>query len=329
LVPPSFVTTPTDLTVILGQPALFTSLATGSEPLAYQWLRNDDVFPGKTDSTLTFAATTTNDIAAYRVIASNAAGSVTSAPVSLSILTPPSFVTTPTSQTVIAGQPATFTALASGSPTPTYAWFRNGSPIGGATLPTLNFTAASTNDAAAYLVVASNSAGSVTSAPVTLTVLVPPSITSQPASLTRNAGESATFEVAAVGSATLLFQWLKDAVEIPGANLARFEIPAVSAADAGRYTVRVQNPAGSIVSEPAVLTVGVVGNAAILAFGLETDPTIRIEGTPGARYRIEGSSGLDLWTTETEIVMAPSGFVNWPVPAPLDEVRLFRVISVP
>ncbi len=329
LTPPAFVTTPTSQTVIAGQPAAFSALASGAPTPVYAWFRNGSPIDGASLPTLSFAAASTNDIATYLVVASNSAGSITSAPVTLTILTPPAFVTTPTSQTVIAGQPAAFSALASGAPTPVYAWFRNGSPIDGASLPTLSFAAASTNDAATYLVVASNSAGSITSAPVTLTVLVPPSITAHPNGITRKAGESAVFEVAAVGSATLQFQWLKDAVEIPGANLARFEIPAVSSTDAGSYTVRVSNPAGSVVSGPALLTVGVAGSAATLVFGSEADPTIRIEGTPGARYRIEGSSGLDVWTTESEVVIAPSGFVNWPVPLPLTEVRLFRVVSVP
>ena len=41
----------------------FSVTATGTAPLAYQWLRNDVVFPGKTDAALAFTTTTTNDIA--------------------------------------------------------------------------------------------------------------------------------------------------------------------------------------------------------------------------------------------------------------------------
>ena len=54
-------------------------------------------------------------------------------------------------------------------------------------------------NAGSYTVVVTNSLGSVTSAAAVLTVLVPPSITSQPASLTNECTSTATFTVTASG----------------------------------------------------------------------------------------------------------------------------------
>lgn len=82
----------------------------------------------------------------------------------------PSFTTHPASQSVGVGATVTFTAAAGGSPSPTLQWRKNGSPIAGATTGSLTIPSASAADAGDYSVVATNSAGSVTSNPATLTV---------------------------------------------------------------------------------------------------------------------------------------------------------------
>lgn len=46
-------------------------------------------------------------------------------------------------------------------------------------------------------------------------------------------------------------QWLKDGQPIPGATGATYTIPRVSEADAGVYSVRVSNTAGSTISDEA------------------------------------------------------------------------------
>jgi hypothetical protein len=77
----------------------------------------------------------------------------------------------PYNMAVSAGQPVTFTVTGAGSPTLTYQWQRNGSNITGATSAsyTISATAAADNGAV-FTVTVSNSLGSVTSNPATLTV---------------------------------------------------------------------------------------------------------------------------------------------------------------
>ena len=86
------------------------------------------------------------------------------------VSTPPSFATQPTSQTVTVGASVTFTAAASGSPTPTYQWQKGAANIAGATSASYTIASAATGDAGTYTVIAANSAGSATSAAATLTV---------------------------------------------------------------------------------------------------------------------------------------------------------------
>src|SRR5713101_7641188 len=85
-----------------------------------------------------------------------------------------------------AGQPETFSVAASGTAPLSYQWRKNGTAISGATSASYTTPATTTADnAAQFTVVVSNTAGSVTSNDATLNVnaaVVPPSITTQPAS---------------------------------------------------------------------------------------------------------------------------------------------------
>ena len=88
--------------------------------------------------------------------------------------TAPVITLQPVDQTVAAGNPATFTAAASGTPAPTFQWQKGGVNINGATSSSYTIANAGAGDAGSYSVVATNSAGSVSSNAVTLTVLVAP-----------------------------------------------------------------------------------------------------------------------------------------------------------
>lgn len=83
----------------------------------------------------------------------------------------PAITTQPQSQTVTAGASVHFSVTASGTPTPTYQWYFNGSPFSGATTNTLSFASARAIDAGDYTVVVTNELGSVTSSAATLTVI--------------------------------------------------------------------------------------------------------------------------------------------------------------
>ena len=85
---------------------------------------------------------------------------------------------------------------------------------------------------------------------------VPPSITTQPASRAVNAGQTATFSVAATGTGTLTYQWKKNGAAISGATSASYTTPATVASDNGAsFTVTVTGASGSVTSNAATLTV--------------------------------------------------------------------------
>ena len=82
------------------------------------------------------------------------------------------------------------------------------------------------------------------------------SITTQPASQTVTAGQTATFSVIASGSAPLSYQWQKNGTDISGATAASYNTPVTTTADSGeQFRVIVSDSSGSDPSSIATLTV--------------------------------------------------------------------------
>src|SRR6266850_753710 len=277
--PPTITSQPAAVTANAGSTVMFSVTASGTAPLSYSWFKNGTTrlsdggnVSGSATPTLTLANVTASDGADYTVVVSNQAGTVTSSPARLTVVTatPPSIVSQPQSQTVNAGQSASFSVTASGTAPLSYSWFKNGATrlsdggnVSGSATPTLTLANVTASDGADYTVVVSNQAGTVTSSPARLTVVTatPPSIVSQPQSQTVNAGQSASFSVTATGTAPLSYSWTKngtrlsDGGNITGSRTSTLTVANVGAADAGNYAVVVSNPAGSAVSSPATLTV--------------------------------------------------------------------------
>jgi hypothetical protein len=84
---------------------------------------------------------------------------------------------------------------------------------------------------------------------------VPPTITSQPQSLTLNAGATANFTVTAAGTAPLSYQWTFTGTNIASATTTSLTVSNVQASSSGNYAVRVTNAFGVILSSNAVLVV--------------------------------------------------------------------------
>jgi hypothetical protein len=83
IIKPAILNTLTNNVVVAGQSATFNVIATGTEPLTYQWNFNGAALPSQTNSTLTLQNVTPRQTGAYSTIVSNAAGSVNSASASL------------------------------------------------------------------------------------------------------------------------------------------------------------------------------------------------------------------------------------------------------
>jgi Abnormal spindle-like microcephaly-assoc'd, ASPM-SPD-2-Hydin len=204
------------------------------------------------------AVSSLNDVAAMTTTGSSTFCNIT---LSNSSMTP--YITTqPVSQSVTAGQIATFSVATTGSAV-TYQWMKNGVAISGANSSNYSTPVTSINDnGAQFSVKVSNVSGTASSNSALLTVTAPiiaPAITLQPMAQSVTVGQAATFSVAATGTAPMTYQWSRNGSPIIGATSSLYTTALTVAADNGsQFTVRVSNSAGNVVSIPATLNVKAV-----------------------------------------------------------------------
>jgi uncharacterized protein DUF1573/ASPM-SPD-2-Hydin domain-containing protein/immunoglobulin I-set domain protein len=332
-VAPSITTQPANQTIFAGQTATFSVVANGTLPLTYQWLKNGTAISGATSSSYMTPAEMTSDSGAlFSVVVSNSAGSATSNNAGLTVNpdpVAPSITSQPASQTITVGQTATFSVGASGTAPLSYQWQKNGSAIAGAISSTYTTPAETISDSGAqFAVVVSNSAGSTTSNTAVLTVnAVAPSITTQPASRTITAGQTATFSVTASGTAPLNYQWSKNATAISGATSSSYTTPAETTSDNGaQFTVAVANTAGNVTSNAATLTVNPATPGALtpsttsLGFG---NVTINTSNVLSVTFTNSGSVNITVSTvTISGAGLTASGISNGQIINPGQVVTL-------
>jgi trimeric autotransporter adhesin len=182
---PVFTAQPADQSVTAPNPASFSVVVSGNPSLQWQKSRDGGASfsneVGAIEAGFTTAATSVADSGTrYRVVATNAAGTTTSAAATLTVsaaAVAPAFGTQPTDQSVIAPNPASFSVVVTGSPTPTLQWQQSSDGgasfgnINGATGASFTTPASSIDDSGTrYRVVASNAAGNATSNAATLSV---------------------------------------------------------------------------------------------------------------------------------------------------------------
>jgi len=331
---PSITSQPASPTVTAGQTASFSVAANGTAPLSYQWRKNGTNISGATSSSYTTPATATADSGStFSVVVTNSAGSATSNNATLTVnaaAVAPSITAQPASQTVTAGQTATFSVSANGTAPLSYQWRKNGTNISGATSSSYTTPATATTDSGStFSVVVTNSAGSATSNNAVLNVnaaAVAPSITTQPGNQSVTAGQTATFSVSATGTAPMSYQWRKNGTSISGATASSYTTPATSMTDSGStFSVSISNSAGSVTSNNATLT---VNQAAPIAPSIATQPasqtvtvgqtatfSVLATGTGPLSYQwrmngtnVSGANGSSYTTSATTTGMSGSAY---------------------
>jgi hypothetical protein len=164
----------------------------------------------------------------------------------------PWIIEQPVSQTVNAGQSAFFATVAVGT---SYQWQFNGNNIAGANASSYTIGSVATTNGGNYACVITGTNGAISTTPAALTVSGPPSIVSQPSSLTVTQNQNASFSINAAGTAPLSYQWWFSNAPISGATSTNYAVTNAQSADAGDYYVVVTNTLGGATSSVATLTV--------------------------------------------------------------------------
>lgn len=242
---PLITTQPTSVDAIPGGVASFSVAASGSVPLFYQWRKNGLPIEGATASTLTIEAVTRFDSGRYSVAVWNAAGFAVSAEATVTVVIPPKILAEPERLIVSPGTNVTMSVVASGTGVIRYQWFKDGTPIPGATLASLAFSNVQLADEADYSVVVTDDIASLSSRVARLTVKVPPTVVVPLVGSTNLVGSSVTFTIVANGSVPMGFQWRRGAVILT--NLVLMErsnsltINNLATSDSGSYRVILTN----------------------------------------------------------------------------------------
>ena len=272
---PQITTQPTDQSVCAGATATFSAAASGDPAPTVQWQVSSDNgatwsdLSGETNATLSVVTSAADNGKQYRAVFSNSAGSATTNAATLTVNSAPTISTQPSNQTVNAGQSVSFSAAASGSPTPTVQWqvsADNGatwSDLSGETATTFTFTAQSGDNGKQYRAIFTNACGTATTNAATLTVntLPPPDTTapdttidSQPANPSNSSNASFTFSGTdnVTPAASLTFECSLDSAAFAACTSPQ----NYSGLGDGSHTfqVRAKDAAGNIDATPASYT---------------------------------------------------------------------------
>ncbi len=256
--PPTFSRQPSSRLIAAGEPVTFSAEAEGRPAPTYQWMRGTEPIPGATAPTYTIASVQLSDADTYHVVATNTVASVPSQAATLTVSPtplPPQIFTPPSAVIVNLGEPFQLSVDAGGSSPLTYQWFKDNQPVEGATFATYPIAAAAAGDSGSYHVTVTNPASSATSPSVSVSVIIPPGIATQPDATSAPLGQPAALSVVATGTSPLTYQWFKDGQPVPSATAATLTFAALAANDAGLYSVSIANAAGVIQSSPVQLLV--------------------------------------------------------------------------
>jgi len=262
---PSITNQPAGRTNNAGTVAVFRVGVSATPAATYQWLKGGVNLSdagniiGSQSSMLMLNNVFGQDAGGYSVVVSNSFGSVTSAVATLTVVDPV-LTSQPASVTTNFGASVNFNAMAFGSAPLGYQWLKNGANlvdgghVTGTHTPSLALTSVLGQDSGSYVLVVSNSFGSLTSAVAVLTV-VDPWLQIQPTNFWVNAGDSLVLSVNAAGSAPLRYQWLLSGQALAGATTNSLAFTPVLGTNAGTYRVIVTNAFGSVTGTVANVSV--------------------------------------------------------------------------
>ncbi len=166
----------------------------------------------------------------------------------------------PASQVVAVGATAVFSVATACNVSASYQWYEgtnalvDGPGISGSTNGTLTLAGVTLASAGDYSVTVTGTNGLVVSPSATLVVAAAPVITQSPTNQSVAQGGNATLRVSATGQ-SLAYQWFYQGSAIDGATTSVLALVNVPPTAEGSYYVKVSNPAATVSSASALLTV--------------------------------------------------------------------------
>ncbi len=139
---------------------IFVNTFAAPTPTVYWYDNSSNLLQSGPSTLLSLANLQLANAGTYTVVSSNGAGSVL-ANFTVTVIVTPAISSSPTNLLLNVGDPANFSVTASGIPSPTYQWYKNGAPIPGATATNYSIASVVLTNIGTYSVVVSNTAGAV------------------------------------------------------------------------------------------------------------------------------------------------------------------------
>lgn len=243
----------------------------------------------------------------------------------------PTIITEPLPAVISQGAAVDFTVAASSPYSLTYQWFHNGNILEGKTSGTLSLSDVQLAQAGNYKVVVTSNGKSKTSQTVTLTVQIPPTITSDPVGTTIVAGRTLTLTAGASGTPTPAYEWYRNNSLIDGQSGATLTINNITLAQGGDYQAKAINAAGNATTAIAKITVTTsvfskpqnIDAANIQSSGFPLD--LQLEN--GKTYRLEYSTDLITWHTLTTFTSTGTTKQHLDAAAASNPQRFYRLVK--
>jgi uncharacterized repeat protein (TIGR01451 family) len=233
----------------------------------------------------------------------------------------------PTNVAVIEGATASFSAAATSTPSPAFQWFFNTTnPVGGNS-GLLTLTNVQSSQAGSYFVRVTNAVGSTNSSPATLSVYVPPAISSGPTNQAVAQGGSVSFAVSASGIPAPGYQWFFNATNPVGVNSSVLTLTGVQPSQAGLYTVLVTNAAGSTNSGAARLTMLQAPDISNITV-THMNVSVSFQSVVGLNYTLEYKNLLTdpSWTILSPSTPGNGGLLTLQDTNTLPALRFYRIL---
>ena len=221
-------------------------------------------------------------------------------------LSNPFIIRQPVSQWFVVGKELTLSVQATGVEPLYYYWFKDGVIMQGYATNALKLKNLTASNAGRYSVAVSNEVGVVVSMEASLSVVSAlPKILTQPQGGQFQEGTNVVIYVEASGQ-YLSYQWKRDGVDLSGATNYFLTFYPLKNSDKGEYTVNVNNPIGTVTSQPGLLFVTrfPVGTAKwefLTGGGVQSSPAIGSDGTvyvgsmDNKVYALNGATGAKKW----------------------------------
>lgn len=233
--------------------------------------------------------------------------------------TTPTFTQQPVAKTVKAGTSVSFSVAANASPAPSYQWRLNGQNIPGATSSTLTLANPQEADAGYYVCVVGNKIAAFNSDPALLTVIAPLGVSTQPASASVTAGQSASLSVVANITEGTTYQWRKYGTDgvaraVAGATTATLSISEATSEEAGTYDCVITNGEESVTTQTATLSVAILTTAnpacRLVNISARAQVSSGVE-TTNIGFVIKGTGTESLLVRAAGASLAPYGVSNY------------------